>query len=229
MQARLARWLLARKNPEEAAAGSSLPIDSEDRSSFRSAGAPASARIAFEAAAADSVARPASRTRRARSLRRGREGFFYSAHRSQLRSSQLGSSRLCCSPRRRPTHKSRLRARRCQAEKSFTHHTLRNCLSHAALSSFCAPERGPRTDNHFKTWQSNLDASVLSPPTSQSRSQLTPGNLDARIAIVRPADASELSPRCVLESQRAKSTSPPAALLHVRQLQLATHRRRAAS
>ena len=41
VQARLARWLLARKNPEEAAAGSSLPIDSEDRPSFRSAGAPA--------------------------------------------------------------------------------------------------------------------------------------------------------------------------------------------
>lgn len=59
VQARLARWLLARKNPEEAAAASSLLIDSEDRPSFRSAGAPASARIAFEAAEADSGARPA--------------------------------------------------------------------------------------------------------------------------------------------------------------------------
>jgi hypothetical protein len=59
VQARLAQWLLARKNPEEAAAGSSLPIDLEDRPSFRAAGAPASVRIAFEAAAADSGARPA--------------------------------------------------------------------------------------------------------------------------------------------------------------------------
>ncbi len=59
VQARLARWLLARKNPEEAAAGSSLPIDLEGRPSFWAAGAPAPARIAFEAAAADSDARPA--------------------------------------------------------------------------------------------------------------------------------------------------------------------------
>ncbi len=51
----------------------------------------------------------------------------------------------------------------------------------------------------------------------------------ARIAIARPADAIELFPRCVLESQRAKSTSPRGALLHARQRRLATHRRRAAS
>lgn len=50
VQARLAQWLLARKNPEEAAARSSLPIDLEDRPSFRAWG---------DASAADSGARPA--------------------------------------------------------------------------------------------------------------------------------------------------------------------------
>ncbi|MGB9245185.1 MAG: hypothetical protein WCC03_17685 [Candidatus Acidiferrales bacterium] len=59
VQARLAQWLLARKNPEEAAAGSSLPIDLEDRPSFRAAGDASAARISSEAAAVDSGARPA--------------------------------------------------------------------------------------------------------------------------------------------------------------------------
>ena len=69
-------------------------------------------------------------------------------------------------------------------------------------------------------------------------------HFDARIAIVRPVDASkfrrphrnraavgssDLFPRCVFESQHAKSTSPRAALLRMRQRQLATHRHRAAS
>jgi len=58
VQARLAQWLLARKDPEAAAAGSSLPLDLEDRPSFRAAGDASAARISSEDATADSDARP---------------------------------------------------------------------------------------------------------------------------------------------------------------------------
>jgi hypothetical protein len=63
--------------------------------------------------------------------------------------------------------------RRRQTKKSFTHHTLRDCLSLAAFSSFRALERCRQTHNNFKTRQSKLDAPLISPPTSKPNSQLT--------------------------------------------------------
>jgi hypothetical protein len=61
VQARLAQWLLARKNPENAAAGTSLAFDLEDRRTFRGVNTPSTARSATRSAANDSsAALPAS-------------------------------------------------------------------------------------------------------------------------------------------------------------------------
>ena len=59
VQARLAQWLLARKNPRDASSASSLAIDSEERPTFRVAEAPSTNRTATRAAAADSDVHPA--------------------------------------------------------------------------------------------------------------------------------------------------------------------------
>jgi hypothetical protein len=63
--------------------------------------------------------------------------------------------------------------RRRQTKKSFTHHTLRDCLSFAAFSSLRALEHGRQTHNNFKTRQGKLDAPLISPPASKPNSQLT--------------------------------------------------------
>jgi hypothetical protein len=59
VQARLAQWLLARKNPRDTSSASSLAIDSEERPTFRAAKTPSTNRTATRAAAADSDVRPA--------------------------------------------------------------------------------------------------------------------------------------------------------------------------
>src|ERR1700751_220395 len=59
VQARLAQWLLARKNPRDASSASSLAIDSEDRPTFRAAETPSTNRSATRPAAADSDVQPA--------------------------------------------------------------------------------------------------------------------------------------------------------------------------
>jgi hypothetical protein len=59
VQARLAQWLLARKNPRDASSASSLAIDSEERPTFRAAETLSTNRTAARAAAADSDVRPA--------------------------------------------------------------------------------------------------------------------------------------------------------------------------
>ena len=59
VQARLAQWLLARKNPQDTSSATSLVIDSEDRPTFRAAETPSTKRTAPRTAAADSDARPA--------------------------------------------------------------------------------------------------------------------------------------------------------------------------
>jgi hypothetical protein len=59
VQARLAQWLLARKNPRDASSASSPAIDSEERPTFRAAETLSTNRTAARAAAADSDVRPA--------------------------------------------------------------------------------------------------------------------------------------------------------------------------
>src|SRR6202040_860290 len=59
VQARLAQWLLARKNPQDASSASSLVIDSGDCPTFRSAETPSTNRTAARTAPADSDVRPA--------------------------------------------------------------------------------------------------------------------------------------------------------------------------
>ena len=59
VQARLAQWLLARKNPRDASSASSLVTDSEERPTFRAAETPSTNRTATRTAAADSDVRPA--------------------------------------------------------------------------------------------------------------------------------------------------------------------------
>jgi hypothetical protein len=60
VQARLAQWLLARKNPQDASSAScSLAIDSEDGPTFCAAETPSTNRTATRAAAPDSNVRPA--------------------------------------------------------------------------------------------------------------------------------------------------------------------------
>ena len=59
VQARLAQWLLARKNPRDSSSASSLAIDSEDLPTFRAAETPSTNRTATRPAAADSDVPPA--------------------------------------------------------------------------------------------------------------------------------------------------------------------------
>jgi hypothetical protein len=56
VQARLAQWLLARKNPQDASSASSLVIDSDDCPTFRAVETPSTNRTAHRAAAPDSTA-----------------------------------------------------------------------------------------------------------------------------------------------------------------------------
>lgn len=59
VQARLAQWLLARKNPDNAAGRTSLAMDLEDRRSFRSGAASSTACSATRSATVDSDGHPA--------------------------------------------------------------------------------------------------------------------------------------------------------------------------
>jgi hypothetical protein len=59
VQARLAQWLLARKNPRDASSASSLANDSEERPTFRAAETSSTNRTATRAAAPDSDVPPA--------------------------------------------------------------------------------------------------------------------------------------------------------------------------
>ncbi|MGA8306433.1 MAG: hypothetical protein WB723_12200 [Candidatus Acidiferrales bacterium] len=207
VQARLAQWLLARKNPEEAAAGSSLPIDSEGRPSFWAAGAPALARIAFEAAAADSDARPAI----ARLV--AHDPSHADAKDSSTRRTARNS--VARPAVARPTN----RVASVVAAKPRN----RSAITRSAIAC-----RTP----HFPAFVHPRAARAPQPFQNLAKQPRCFSHFVARIEIAQPADAGkfrhshlnraavdaapELSPRCVLESQPAKSTSPRAALLHVR-------------
>jgi len=183
VQARLAQWLLARKNPRDSSSASSLAIDSEDLPTFRAAETPSTNRTATRPAAADSDVPPAiarfvaqdpsdtdAEKVSARSTTRGSTAHDPAARDSVACNSapRDSAARPAARPRNRPAS---VVAAKPRSRSPITRSAIA-CRS-PNFPAFVHSSTAGKPTTNFKTRQSKLDAPLISPPASKPNSQLT--------------------------------------------------------